>query len=89
MAEPCEPSSAPRIAPIPLVDPPENVRESFALFMARRGNVPNLFRTLALRPELMNAWFTLLDTLLNTGTVPTALKEMVIVRVSVINGSGY
>jgi len=89
MAEQHRPQPSPRIPPISLESPPESVRESFALFMARRGNVPNLFRTLALRPELMNAFSTLLDTLLNTGTVATALKEMVIVRVSVINGSGY
>lgn len=81
--------TTPRIPPVSLENPPDEVKESFALFLARRGNVPNLFRTLALRPGFMNAYSTLLDTVLNTGTVPTALKELCVLRVSLMNGAEY
>lgn len=81
--------TTPRIAPVSLESPPAEVKESFDLFMARRGNVPNLFRTLALRPQVMQAYATMLDKVLNTGTVETALKEMCVIRVSLINDANY
>lgn len=81
--------SAPRIAPVSLDSPPEGAKASFDHFLATRGNVPNLFRTLALRPEIMLAYSTLLDKVLKTGTVETALKEMAVIRVSLINDCDY
>lgn len=81
--------TTPRIAPVPLDAPPAEAKETFDAFMAKRGNVPNLFRTLALRPEVMKAYSTMLDKVLNTGTVETALKEMAVIRVSLINDCEY
>lgn len=81
--------TTPRIAPVSLESPPEGTQEIFDRFMATRGNVPNLYRTLALRPEIMMAYYTLLDKVLNTGTVETALKEMAVIRVSLINDCEY
>lgn len=81
--------SEPRIAPVGLENPPAGAETLFADFMAKRGNVPNLFRTLALRPEIMNGYAAVLNASLNTGTVPVALKEMVAIRVSLINDCEY
>jgi alkylhydroperoxidase family enzyme len=80
---------SPRMEPVSLESPPEEVRETFQSFLAKRGNVPNLFRTLARRPEVMRAYATLLDKVMNTGTVETALKEMAVIRVSLINACEY
>jgi uncharacterized peroxidase-related enzyme len=54
-----------------------------------RGNVPNMFRTLAHRPEIFETIIAHMDAVLNTGTLPKALKELVIVRTSQVNRTPY
>ena len=54
-----------------------------------RGNVPNMFRTMAHRPELFTTIIAHLDAVLKTGTVSTALKELCIVRTSQLNSTPY
>ncbi len=58
-------------------------------FYIQRGAVPNMFRTAAIRPEIAIACNALMSAVLNTGTVDVRLKEMVIVRTSVVNGCVY
>lgn len=54
-----------------------------------RGNVPNMFRTFAHRPEIFETIIAHMDAVLKTGTLPTALKELVIVRTSQLNRTPY
>lgn len=56
---------------------------------AQRGNVPNMFRTMAHRPEIFSTMMAHFAAILNTGTVPTRLKELIIVRTSQINETPY
>ncbi len=56
---------------------------------AQRGNVPNMFRTMAHRPEIFATMQAHFDAVLNTGTVPTRLKELIIVRTSQVNQTPY
>ena len=56
---------------------------------AQRGNVPNMFRTMAHRPEIFRTMMAHFAAVLNTGTVSTALKELIIVRTSQINETPY
>ena len=56
---------------------------------AQRGNVPNMFRTMAHRPEIFRTMMSHFAAVLNTGTVSTALKELIIVRTSQINETPY
>ena len=56
---------------------------------AQRGNVPNMFRTMAHRPEIFSTMMAHFAAILNTGTVPTRLKELIIVRTSQINRTPY
>jgi len=56
---------------------------------AQRGNVPNMFRTMAHRPEIFSTMMAHFAAVLNTGTVPTRLKELIIVRTSQINVTPY
>lgn len=54
-----------------------------------RGNVPNMFRTMAHRPQIFETVIAHMDAVLKTGTIPTALKELVIVRTSQLNCTDY
>jgi uncharacterized peroxidase-related enzyme len=56
---------------------------------AVRGNVPNMFRVMAHRPEIFATMQDHFAAVLNTGTVPTRLKELIIVRTSQVNETPY
>ena len=56
---------------------------------ALRGNVPNMFRVMAHRPEIFATMQAHFGAVLNTGTVPTKLKELIIVRTSQVNVTPY
>lgn len=58
-------------------------------FQQRRGNIPNMFRTMAYRSEIARTAAAHLSAVFETGTVDTRLKEMLAVRVSQINDCGY
>ncbi len=58
-------------------------------YLKDRGNVPNMFRTLAHRPEIFETIIAHMEAVLNAGTLPKALKELVIVRTSQLNRTPY
>ncbi len=64
-------------------------QEVFNHFLKERGNIPNMFRTMAHRPEIMKTMTDHFRAVMNTGTVEKKLKEMVAVRVSHINHCDY
>jgi uncharacterized peroxidase-related enzyme len=57
--------------------------------LRERGNVPNMFRTMAHRPEIFETIIAHMEAVLNTGTLPKRLKELVIVRTSQVNRTPY
>ncbi len=63
--------------------------EIFNVYLKERGNVPNMFRTVAHRPEFLRTMIAHFRTVMNTGTVPSRLKELLSVRVSQINACEY
>jgi uncharacterized peroxidase-related enzyme len=66
--------------------------ESRAIYdrvLRERGNVPNMFRTMAHRPEIFETIIAHMEAVLNTGTLPKRLKELVIVRTSQVNRTPY
>jgi len=63
--------------------------EIYDRYLRDRGNVPNMFRTMAHRPEIFQTIIAHMEAVLNTGTLPKALKELVIVRTSQINQTPY
>ena len=69
------------------VDP--ETRELFRRFLAERGNIPNMFRTAAHSPELLKTMLAHFRAVLAPAALPTALKEMLAVRVSHLNGCHY
>jgi hypothetical protein len=65
------------------------VQRIFESFFEARGNVPNLFRVLALKQDLMSSFNQHFQDVLAEGRVSIRLKELVAVRVSALNGSDY
>ena len=66
-----------------------SIQKVFEGFYEARGNVPNLFRVLALRPELLTTFNEHFQAVLSEDSVSVRLKELVAVRVSQLNGSDY
>jgi alkylhydroperoxidase family enzyme len=80
------------VARIRPLDPGESGPEMdqlFERFRQRRGNIPNMFRTMAYRPEIAATAAAHLSAVFETGTVDGKLKEMLAVRVSQINDCAY
>jgi alkylhydroperoxidase family enzyme len=68
---------------------PSDVREVYANVGRLRGNVPNMFRVYAHRPEIMKTMIAHMNAVTNTGTVSIRTKELVAVLVSRLNGCEY
>ena len=56
---------------------------------ALRGNVPNMFRVYAHRPEILKSMMAHLNAVTNTGTVAVRTKELVATLVSRLNACEY
>jgi len=65
------------------------VRPQLEEIYRQRGNVPNMFRTLAHRPVLLRTMLDHFHAVMQTGTVEVKLKELLAVRVSQINLCDY
>jgi uncharacterized peroxidase-related enzyme len=61
----------------------------FDKVFAQRGNVPNMFRVMAHRPEIFATMQAHFAAVLNTGSVSAKLKELIIVRTSQLNQTPY
>jgi alkylhydroperoxidase family enzyme len=79
----------PRISRLDRSQVSPEVGEIYDHFMKVRGNIPNMMRTVAHRPELLKTMNDHFRAVMETGTVPVKLKELVIVRTSQINGCKY
>ena len=58
-------------------------------YLKARGNVPNMFRTVAHRPEILKTLIAHFRAVMETGVVEVKLKELLTVRVSQINHCEY
>jgi alkylhydroperoxidase family enzyme len=63
--------------------------EIYDIYQKERGNIPNMFRTVAHRPEIFRTMIAHFRAVMNSGTLPAKLKELVIVRTSQINHCEY
>ncbi len=78
-----------RISRIGYQDAAEPLRDLYDRWYQQRGNVPNMFRVMAHRPELLRTLERHFHCVMQTGTVSTALKELLAVRVSQLNHCEY
>jgi alkylhydroperoxidase family enzyme len=79
----------PRISRIERDKVSPEVGEIYDHFLKVRGNIPNMFRTVAHRPEILRTLIAHYRAVLEGGTVPAKLKELVIVRTTQINNCEY
>jgi len=79
----------PRISRLNRSEVSPELRDTYDKFLRDRGNVPYFFRTLAHRPEIFRTATAHMHAVLYTGTLPTRLKELVVVRTSQLNGTAY
>jgi uncharacterized peroxidase-related enzyme len=79
----------PRISRLSRSEVAPELREVYDKFLHDRGNVPYFFRTLAHRPEIFRTATAHMHAVLQTGTLPTKLKELVVVRTSQLNSTNY
>ena len=68
---------------------PVDVQELYAKVGQARGNVPNMFRVYAHRPEILKTMVAHLNAVTNAGTVPVRTKELVATLVSRLNSCTY
>lgn len=78
-----------RIRPLDAGEAGPEMDELFARLRRQRGNIPNMFRTMAYRPEIARTAAAHLAAVFDTGTLDKRLKEMLAVRVSQINDCSY
>lgn len=57
--------------------------------VAERGKVLHLYQMLLNSPPVAEGWLTYLTAIRQKSTLPAALRELVIMRVAVINGAPY
>ena len=81
--------SEPRIPPLTPQQVAPEVRPIFETYLQERGNIPNMFRTVALRPAHLRTMIAHFRAVMNDGTVPAALKELLWVRISHLNRCRY
>ena len=78
-----------RIRRLEKADVDQTTGEIYDHYMKVRGNVPNMFRTVAHRPEILRTMIAHFRAVMETGTIGAKLKELVIVRTSQINRCEY
>jgi uncharacterized peroxidase-related enzyme len=83
------PNTSPRISRLSRNEVTAETGEIYDRYMRQRGNVPNMFRTVAHRPEIFQTMIAHFEAILNTSTLPVKLKELVIVRTSQLNHCEY
>jgi uncharacterized peroxidase-related enzyme len=79
----------PRISRLEKDQVDQETGKIYDTYLQERGNVPNMFRTVAHRPEIFRTMIAHFRAVMNTGTVSPKLKELVIVRTSQLNNCEY
>lgn len=79
----------PRIRPRTPEEVDPEIRPIFDTYLAERGNIPNMFRTVAVRPTHLTTLIAHFRTVMSEGEVPPLLKELIAIRVSAINECRY
>ena len=78
-----------RIAPLHPDDAPPEARATLEEFFKARGNVPNMFRTLARRPAVMKTASDHMTAIVTDSAVEPRILELLSVRVSILNACRY
>lgn len=82
-------SRPPRIPPLGPKEASEEVRPIFERYLKERGNIPNMFRTVARLPRHLHTMIDHFQCVMREGSVAPRLKELISIRVSALNGCEY
>lgn len=85
---PSDSRTSPRVAPVAPGTRPE-LAELEARIRGARGRLSPLYQVLLNSPQLAAGWEHLFTVIRQQTSVPPALRELVILRVAVLNGAGY
>jgi 4-carboxymuconolactone decarboxylase len=77
-----------RVTPIPPGSRPELAAQE-AKISAARGRVSPLYQVLLNSPPVAHGWEQMLSAVRNRNSLPASLRELVILRVAVLNRAGY
>jgi AhpD family alkylhydroperoxidase len=77
-----------RITPIPPGSRPELAAQE-ARIVAERGRISTLYQVLLNSPPVAHGWEQMLSAIRNRNSLPADLRELVILRVAVLNRAGY
>lgn len=77
-----------RVAPIPPGTRPELAAQE-AQIAAERGRISPLYQVLLNSPPIAHGWEQMLSAVRNRNSLPPGLRELVILRVAVLNGAAY
>jgi alkylhydroperoxidase family enzyme len=79
----------PRLPALGPDDVAPETRTIFETYLRERGNIPNMFRTAGVRAQHLTTMIAHFRTVMDEGTVPPLLKELLSVRVSQLNRCRY
>ena len=77
-----------RITPIPPGTRPELAAQE-AQILAERGRISPLYQILLNSPPIAHGWEQMLSAVRNRNSLPAALRELIILRVAVLNRAPY
>jgi 4-carboxymuconolactone decarboxylase len=77
-----------RIAPIVPGTKPELAAQE-AQIMAERGRISDLYQVLLNSPPIAHGWEQMLSAVRNKSSLPAGLRELVIIRVAVLNKADF
>jgi AhpD family alkylhydroperoxidase len=78
------------MARLPYVDPAEpDLRELAQRISEERGRVPHIYRMLLHSPPMAAGWLNLLTAVRQRGVLSGALRELVIMRIAILNRAPY
>lgn len=78
-----------RIQPIEKDQASDVVRRIYDAIEGRSGSVPNFFKMLAHKPDVLRAFNQMYSAIWADEALPTKIKELAYLRVSILNGCEY
>jgi len=78
-----------RVTKLDVSTAPDEIKPVFEDMMRVRGNVPNMFRAMAHRPDVLRTMAAHFKAVMAATTLSVRLKELVVLRVSQMNTCDY
>jgi uncharacterized peroxidase-related enzyme len=77
------------VSPLTREQAAPEVQPIFDALAGRGGKMPNIFATMAHRPDVLSAFLPLYKAIVNQGTVEAKYKELAYLRTAMVNGCEY